>query len=312
MAGRKKITGVGITGLDIYFSDFINEKQALNKSKDTVSNYQTTWKRYKEMMQTSCITQCDIFKFINLLRDRGVTNQSINHYLRDLRTFVNWCIAKEYLLPTKVQLVEEEESVQETYSDKDIMIMIQKPYKNESYHMWRTWCMLNLFFAGGMRGSTACAIRMKDVDFDNRLIILSKTKNKKVIALPMAKELVSVLKLYINMFRSDTTDNDWLFPNVYGQQLMVNGLYQAIKDYNHKRGVVLNSSKAARHTFSKAWVRSGGSLYKLQKVLGHKSPQMTAHYADIWGKDLQEGFEDYNLLDKIKAENSRKHVITRK
>ncbi len=312
MAGRKKITARGITGLDIFFADFISEKQALNKSKATIENYQTSWKRYKEEMLSNSITQADIYSFINLLRNRGVKNQSINHYLRDLRTFVNWCVDKKYLRDIKVKLVEEEEIVQETYTDKDIMTMIQKPHKNESFNMWRTWCMLNLFFAGGMRASSACSIRMMDIDFDNNLIILSRTKNRKIIALPMAKQLVSVLKLYIHMFRSDTDSEDWLFPSVYGTQLKVNGLYQAIKDYNHKRGVSLKGSKAARHSFSKAWVRSGGSLFKLQKVLGHKSPQMTAHYADIWGKDLQEGFEEHNLLDMVKADNSRKHAITRK
>jgi integrase len=36
-----------------------------------------------------------------------------------------------------------------------------------------------------------------------------------------------------------------------------------------------------RHTFASQWVMGGGSLFKLQKILGHKSAQMTLRYAHL-------------------------------
>ena len=312
MAARKRIEAKAINSFNSYFEDFISEKKALNKSDATLRNYADSWRRYQQLCQIDSITESDIYKYINALRDTGMTSHSINHYLRDLRTFLNWCINKGYLETFTVHLVEEEEIVQATYQDKEILTLIQKPNKNDSFVVWRSWCMLNLFFSGGMRASSACALRMKDIDFDSNLIILTRTKNKKIIGLPIGRELIIALKLYIRMFRADATDDDYVFPSVYGGVLSVNAMKLAIIDYNTRRGIGIKGTKAARHTFSKAWVKSGGDLYRLQKVLGHKSPKMTQHYADIWGKDLQEGFEQHNLLDRVKAENSRKHAITRK
>ena len=36
-----------------------------------------------------------------------------------------------------------------------------------------------------------------------------------------------------------------------------------------------------RHTFASHWVMHGGDLYRLQKILGHKSVQMTQRYAHL-------------------------------
>jgi integrase len=36
-----------------------------------------------------------------------------------------------------------------------------------------------------------------------------------------------------------------------------------------------------RHTFASRWVMKGGDLFKLQKILGHQSVQMTMRYAHL-------------------------------
>jgi integrase len=36
-----------------------------------------------------------------------------------------------------------------------------------------------------------------------------------------------------------------------------------------------------RHTFASHWVARGGDLFKLQKILGHQSVQMTMRYAHL-------------------------------
>ena len=36
-----------------------------------------------------------------------------------------------------------------------------------------------------------------------------------------------------------------------------------------------------RHTFASHWMMAGGDLFKLQKVLGHKSTELTLRYAHL-------------------------------
>ena len=44
---------------------------------------------------------------------------------------------------------------------------------------------------------------------------------------------------------------------------------------------------ALRHTFGTRWLRAGGDIYKLSKILGHSSVGVTeAHYAHLLKEDL--------------------------
>lgn len=51
-----------------------------------------------------------------------------------------------------------------------------------------------------------------------------------------------------------------------------------------------------RHTFASHWVMTGGDLFKLQKILGHATVQMTMRYSHL----VPSAFEaDYGRLSKL-------------
>jgi len=52
-----------------------------------------------------------------------------------------------------------------------------------------------------------------------------------------------------------------------------------------------------RHTFATRLVQAGVELYKVQRLLGHKSPMMTQRYAHHYPESLRDGVE---VLDRIK------------
>ena len=52
-----------------------------------------------------------------------------------------------------------------------------------------------------------------------------------------------------------------------------------------------------RHTFATRLVQSGIDLYKVQCLLGHKSPIMTQRYAHHYPESLREGVE---MLEKYR------------
>jgi integrase len=58
-----------------------------------------------------------------------------------------------------------------------------------------------------------------------------------------------------------------------------------------------------RHTFATRLVQAGVGLYKVQRLLGHKSPMMTQRYAHHYPESLRDGVE---VLDRIKPVS---HVI---
>jgi integrase/recombinase XerD len=53
---------------------------------------------------------------------------------------------------------------------------------------------------------------------------------------------------------------------------------------------------AFRHTFAVNYLRRGGSVFHLQKVLGHSTLEMTRRYANLMTEDLQAVHERLSLL----------------
>ena len=55
---------------------------------------------------------------------------------------------------------------------------------------------------------------------------------------------------------------------------------------------------AFRHTFAVNYLRRGGSVFHLQKVLGHSTLEMTRRYANLVTADLQAVHERVSLLTR--------------
>jgi integrase/recombinase XerD len=53
---------------------------------------------------------------------------------------------------------------------------------------------------------------------------------------------------------------------------------------------------AFRHTFAVSYLRRGGSVFLLQKSLGHSSLEMTRRYANMTTDDLQAMHQKVSLL----------------
>jgi integrase/recombinase XerD len=53
---------------------------------------------------------------------------------------------------------------------------------------------------------------------------------------------------------------------------------------------------AFRHTFAVNYLRRGGGVFHLQKVLGHSSLDMTRRYASLMTEDLQAVHQQISLL----------------
>lgn len=79
--------------------------------------------------------------------------------------------------------------------------------------------------------------------------------------------------------------DDYLFVNELGEQMTRNAMQHAIARYNKKRGVEKTSIHAFRHTFAKHYITSGGDAFKLQRLLGHSTLDVTLNYVNLYGTD---------------------------
>lgn len=302
------------------FDEFINEKEAHNLAPSTVNNYKQTFAKfmdfcgYDNSTPTELITINPIYKWINSMKIDNVKPTSINHYLRDLRTFLYWCMDtdRKYIDPPfKIKQIEAQEEQMKMFTDDELDLLLEKPTRRDGFGDWRSWCIVNWVLGTGNRASTICNVKISDINFSRREIVLGHTKNKKAQIIPLSSSLETVVKEYIKIWRKDADTDAWLFPNVGEEQLTTNALRLAFGRYCKSRGVQKSNIHGLRHNFAKGWVQNNGNMFALQKILGHSTLDMTRRYVKLFAEDIKEDYDSFSTLDQIKKSGSRRKTVKR-
>lgn len=300
------------------FLSFIEDKQAQNLSVASIRDYEDSFRyfmNYFEFDESTplSVVSNDMFKkwTIDML-ERDIRPTSINRYLRDCKVFFNWCINNALLfLPSlKIDMVKGQEEPLKSFPDEDLIAILEKPKNLNSFVEWRTWTVINWVLATGNRASTVCEVRIGDIDFKNKEIVLRHTKNKKAQIIPLSSSLYSVIKEYLRTWRHGCTAEDYLFPNMANEKLTADALTQAFAKYCKNRGSSHTSIHGLRHSFALNWIRNGGNQFKLQKILGHSTLEMTRRYVALAATDLKEDYDKYSTLDNLRRPKKPKKLIT--
>ncbi|MDL2219375.1 tyrosine-type recombinase/integrase [Ruminococcaceae bacterium OttesenSCG-928-O06] len=304
---------VGALTITELFEEFIVEKESNGLSPATIYHYGKSFDKFLQFTGKEITMDCTdsklIQRFIKLLQKDGLKHTSINHYLRDIRVFLYWCMENHYLPRYTIKELKGQEEAIITYTDEEMSKLLKRPHKNASFTEWRSWAAINYLYATGNRAQTLCCIQMQDICFTQKDIHLRHTKNKRAQVIPMSNALCSVLREYIRIWRRNTLPSDYLFCNITATQLTTDALAHSINVYNKKRGVNKRGVHRFRHSFSRQYILNTGNVLKLQKILGHSTLEMTQRYVNIFDDDLRADFEAANPLDNHIVKHGRKWNI---
>jgi len=124
--------------------------------------------------------------------------------------------------------------------------------------------------------------RLTGMEISNeKRILASKTKSGKPYDVPVSPALENVLKRLLEGERTDKILNTNDFDRRFRKAAKLAGLWRDGKDENK---VTIHT---LRHTFAALYLKRGGDVYKLSKLLGHSSISVTEKvYAHVCPKDM--------------------------
>lgn len=106
----------------------------------------------------------------------------------------------------------------QTYTDEELRKLLKKPDVRKCiFSTYRSWVIVNFLLSTGVRQNSLVNIKIRDVDFDNGVVYVNTTKNRKPLIIPLNEDIVKILQEYLQ-YRGGVAD-DWLFCSVYGKQL---------------------------------------------------------------------------------------------
>jgi integrase/recombinase XerD len=224
------------------------------------------------------------------MREKGLKARSCNSYICAVNSYLNWTGSA-----LKVPKLKDEQRVLPTFSKEDIAKFANwKPKKLPSM---RLQTLLLMLADTGTRIDEVLSLRWDDIDFDN-LLILVRGKGNKEHRIPFSLELRKYLWRYRQANAKNRENEDFVFPTRDGRKLSRRNVLRDTKNLCRKLGIRIpaRTLHALRRSFAIHYLRAGGSVFHLQKTLGHSDLAMTRKYANLLTEDLQKIHQKVSLL----------------
>ena len=270
------------------------------------------------------LTIHDIDKLRAKLEKSGKSPQTVKHVLTLVKRLLNFALRKGYVesIPGTLHMPVVDNKVTENLTPEQAHKLL-KALDEEENQLQASIVRLALFT--GMRRGALLNLKWTDLDFERGFITLrgDVAKKGKTETIPMNDEARKVLEAII-----PTSASEYVFPGRYDDKPIAN-ISPMLKRVREKAGLPdsFRPLHGLRHSFA-SWLASSGqvSMYELQKLLTHSSPQMTQRYAHLHDDALKKassvagqlfGAVQNNLEDdlfqeevsaKSKKDNPKQHL----
>ncbi|UKB78345.1 site-specific integrase [Chryseobacterium sp. MEBOG07] len=187
-----------------------------------------------------------------------------------------------------------------SYLTKDGVKLLLDQIPNNTKSFRRDLAMLALLYDSAARVQELCDLTPSSIRFDDPYFIRVLGKGNKERDIPLMKEQIDLLKLYVKENNLDTSEkyNYPLFTNRFGGKLTPAGITYILKKYAKKARSINNilipqiiSPHIFRHSKAMHLVQDGVNLIYIRDLLGHASVITTERYARADSKQKREALE---------------------
>jgi len=278
------------------FEQFSRERQFLsNVSTSTVEWYKHSFK----WLRSDAPSQDELKDAVLRMREKGLKATGCNSAIRAINTYMHWNSvgAEVKCSPAckhpRIAQLKEPQLVLPTFTEQQIKLLVR--WKPKGKYQRRLHLIVLFLLDTGCRITEALTLRVSEIDMENMLVTLDG-KGRKQRIVPFSLELRKALFRY--MKECGRKPESLLFANRSDTRLGRRNVLRDVKLLCKRLGFAppARTLHAFRHTFAVNYLRRGGSVFHLQKVLGHSTLEMTRRYANLVTADLQAVHERISLL----------------
>jgi len=246
------------------------------------------------------------------LNTKGLKNSSIKQNIAALKHFYKFLYSNNYINEDVFEFISSPKiglRLPDFLTDKEIKQLFKANKERTDELVNRDQAIIELLFSSGLRASELVNLKLKDVDFANRiLMILGKGNKERVV--PFTISCQNVLKKYIKTTRQNlinkiaNKNNEYLFLNNKGSKLTTRGLEFILKSIEKKSGCYMNlHPHKLRHSFATKLLSNGADLRMIQELLGHESIGTTQIYTHVTFNEMQKTYNEAFPRAKIAKKN---------
>ena len=268
------------------YSDFTcnNYKKDLNEYNSFILNNKIN---YKNMDYN------DAKEYVIYLNKKNDAKSTISRKLSSLRTFYKYLVLNNKVKSNPFLLVsspKKEKRIPKfiNYNNMEEILNVPNIKTKEGQ---RERVILEVLYASGVRVSELVNIKLKDIDFSNKnILIFGKGSKERLVS--FGDYALEYINLYLKEGRNlllDGVKSDYLIVGKKSEKLTTRRVEQIIDDIIKRTSIKLNiTPHMFRHTFATHLLDNGCDLPVVQELLGHASLSSTEIYTHVSNEHLRE------------------------
>ena len=288
---------------------FLMDRKVQNMSKGTLYFYKAKLKLFQEYCQqivVNHITQLTpniVRNYLIYLEGQGHNPGGVHACYRVVKTFLYWwekeVEPEDWKNPIrKVKAPKIAIEPLEPVSIAQIEKLLEVCSSNE-FHNLRDKALLFFLLDTGARASETCAINLADIDLRSGSILIRSGKGRKPRIVFLGKKSRKALRSYLRMWSLKDTGEKPLWITHKGTRLTYWGLNEVVRRRAKEAGIDKPHLHDFRRAFALNFLRNGGDIYSLQKLMGHADLQVLQRYLAQTEEDIKIAHNKYSPVDKI-------------
>ena len=252
----------------------------------------------RESIDIEDVTRDDIQKY--LLSIYGtVSDETVAGRIRTYKRFWNVLIEGEvWVEPNPIDGIKKprvSRKLRRTISPTEFEMVLNACHKR-TFLGYRNFTLLLVLWDCMLRRGEVAGLTMENVDLRAGTLTV-KGKGNKVRMVPMGAKTVKVMHYYVHKHRSKYSGN-YLFCSRQGAPLSLVHIHQICSRTGKKAGLKMGCH-IIRHSSATEYLRRGGQLGILSKVLGHSDITTTSIYTHMSVDDAIQSYERFSPANSL-------------
>lgn len=272
-------------------NDFINYILSKNYSINTLNSYINDLYYLFLYVKKDLIlvNENDIRSYLEYLNISKEKPTSVRRKISTFKSFYKYLYKKEIIdkkdYPmVKIAYPKLEKRLPKFIYYNDLLEIINET-KNDKDSI-RDRLIIEMLYATGLRVGELVNIRLSDIDFNNRRIVVCGKGNKERIVY-YGEKASEVLKEYLQTHKMN--EGKYLFMNSKGEKITERGIRYIIDKIMEKLSIKVHvTPHVLRHTFATDMLNNGCDIKIVQELLGHSSLKATEIYTHVTNERLKE------------------------
>lgn len=313
-----------------YVEDFMLYCSAKNLSTKTMKSYEQTLKLFQlymeneqDVKEVDKVTTRQVREYIEYLKERGkytvqtanmdinnpegrtdrgktISTTTINNYIRNIKVFYNYLQSEKIIKDNPMDKIKQLKVIQEKKEplSRDEIRRLFKTFDISTFYGYRDYVITKLLLTTGARVGETLSLETNDINFDSNTILFRDTKNKKEKVSYMNNKLSYELKKWIR-FKDRYMNVDYLFPTQRKNPMTVPNFESNLRKVGELANIDNVYPHRLRYTFATEFLKNGGSIYVLSRLLDHSSVEVTEIYLNMDREDIRKEYMKHNPIDLI-------------